>query len=117
MKWLADENFDNNIVRGILRQSPGFDVVRAQDLPQVSGKEDSVLLAWAARNSRVVLTHDLSTMVPAMRRLLHETDGCAPIVLVPDSLPAGLVIEEIILLDKCSIEDDWVSGVLYLPLR
>jgi len=25
VKWLADENFDNNIVRGILRRSPRFD--------------------------------------------------------------------------------------------
>lgn len=73
MKWLADENFDNGIVRGILRRSPGFDVVRAQDLPHIAGKEDLVLLAWAAQNRRVVLTHDLSTMVSAMHRLLQET--------------------------------------------
>jgi hypothetical protein len=63
MKWLADENFDNSIIHGILRRSPGFDVVRAQDLPETKGKPDSLLLAWATQNNRVVLTHDLSTMI------------------------------------------------------
>jgi hypothetical protein len=117
MKWLADENFDNSIVRGILRRSPGFDVVRAQDVPEISGKADLALLAWATENSRVVLTHDLSTMIPAMEALLKDGSCCAPIVLVSDSLPTGSVIEEILILDECSIETDWASGVLYLPLQ
>ena len=30
MKWLADENFRNAIIRGLLRQAPTFDVVRAR---------------------------------------------------------------------------------------
>ena len=38
MKWLADENFDN----GILRRSPGFGVVPAQDVPPIAGQEDVV---------------------------------------------------------------------------
>jgi hypothetical protein len=27
------------------------------------------------------------------------------------------VIEEILLLEQCSQESDWVAGVVYLPLR
>lgn len=74
------------------------------------------MLDWATRNDRVVLTHDVSTMIPAMREMLRAS-GCAPIVFVPDSLPTRLAIEDIVLLDECSIEDDWGAGVLYLPLR
>lgn len=88
MKWLADENFDNDIIRGILRRAPAFDIVRAQDLPQIAGEDDLVLLSWAAQNNHVVLTHDLSPMVPAMRQLQRASD-CGPIVLVPDSKPTG----------------------------
>ena len=58
MKWLADENFDNDILRGILRRVAGFDVVRAQDVAGVSGLDDPAVLAWATTNDRVVLTHD-----------------------------------------------------------
>jgi hypothetical protein len=116
VKWLADENLRSAIVRGLLRRLPELDIVRAQDIRQISGEDDTVLLEWATRNERVVLTHDLSTMVPSMHELLR-TSHCAPIVFVPDSLPAGLVIEEILLLDECSNADDWVAGVIYLPLR
>jgi hypothetical protein len=116
VKWLADENFRNAIVRGLLRRSLGFDIVRAQDIGQVSGEDDFVMLAWATREERVVLTHDLSTMIPAMNRQLRNASRCAPIVLVPDSLPVATVIEDILLMDECSDESDWAPGVVYLPL-
>jgi hypothetical protein len=67
VKWLADENFDNDILRGIRRRVAGFDVVRAQDVAEISGLDDPAVLAWAATNDRIVPTHDLSTMIPAMQ--------------------------------------------------
>lgn len=116
MKWLADENFDNDILRGILRRVAGFDVVRAQDVAGVSGLDDPAVLAWATTNGRVVPTHDLSTMIPAAQEQVKRFASRSPIVLVRDSLPVSLVIEEILLLDECSIETDWAAGVIYLPL-
>ena len=32
MKFLADENLDNNILRGLLRRQPDLDIVRVQDV-------------------------------------------------------------------------------------
>ena len=116
MKWLADENLDNAIIRGLLRRSSGLDIVRVQDVPQISGQGDTVVLDWATRDDRVVLTHDVSTMIPAMREQLRAS-RCAPIVFVPDSLPTGLAIEEILLLDEYSVDSDWGAGVIYLPLQ
>jgi hypothetical protein len=43
MKFLADENFDNNIVRGLLRRQPDIDLVRVQDVG-LSGKDDPTVL-------------------------------------------------------------------------
>jgi hypothetical protein len=45
VKWLADECFDNDIVRGLLRRSPNLDIVRAQDLAEIAGRDDGMLLA------------------------------------------------------------------------
>ena len=117
MKWLADENLRNAIVRGLKRQRPRFDIVRAQDVPEVLGRSDSLMLAWATANGRVVLTHDLSTMIPSMREQLLRASTCASIVFVPDSLSNDTAIEEVLLLDACSVQEDWAAGVLYLPLR
>jgi hypothetical protein len=62
LKWLADENFDNDILRGIRRRAAEFDVVRVQDIAEISGLDDPAVLAWATAHGRVVMTHDLSTM-------------------------------------------------------
>src|SRR2546427_3859128 len=61
LRFLADEDFDNDIVRGLLRRLPTLDVMRAQDVG-LSGQRDPVVLAWAAQEDRVILTHDVSTM-------------------------------------------------------
>lgn len=45
MKWLADECFDNDIVRGLLRRLPGLDLIRAQDVSLIAGGDDERLLA------------------------------------------------------------------------
>ena len=87
MKRLADENFDNDILRGVRRRAAGFDVVRVQDLSEIAGLDDPAVLAWATANSRTVLTHDLSTMIPAMQEQLRRFGSCSRILLVPDSLP------------------------------
>jgi hypothetical protein len=49
VKWLADECFDNDIVRGLLRRSPEFDLVRAQDVSGVASRDDETLLAWGSQ--------------------------------------------------------------------
>ena len=114
MKWLADENFDNDILRGIRRRVAGFDVVRAQDVAEISGLDDSAVLAWATTNDRVGPTHDLSTTIPAMQEQVKRFASCSPILFVHDSLPVNLVIDEIFSW-TCSIS--WTSARLRPPRR
>jgi predicted nuclease of predicted toxin-antitoxin system len=57
LKFLADENFDNTIVRGLFRRHPKLDIVRVQDVG-LSGKDDPTVLEWAAQEGRILLTHD-----------------------------------------------------------
>ena len=59
--FLADENFNRNIVRGLLRRTSQADIVVAQEVG-LTGVDDDVLQAWAAQNRRIVLTHDAATM-------------------------------------------------------
>jgi predicted nuclease of predicted toxin-antitoxin system len=50
MKFLADENFDNTIVRGLMRRKPDIDIVRVQDVG-LSGEDDPIVLEWAAQEN------------------------------------------------------------------
>lgn len=48
LRFVADENFNNDIVRGLLRRTPELDIVRVQDV-ELSGADDPTVLDWAAR--------------------------------------------------------------------
>ncbi len=61
MRFLIDEDFDNRIFRGMLRRIPELDIVRVQDT-EIAMANDRVVLEWAARNERILLTHDVNTM-------------------------------------------------------
>lgn len=63
IRLLADENFHGAVVRGLQRRAPSVDIVRVQDAG-FSGAEDPIILDWAAREGRVLLTHDISTVPP-----------------------------------------------------
>jgi predicted nuclease of predicted toxin-antitoxin system len=61
MHFLADENFNNQILRGLLRRVPDADITRVQDT-ELAGAPDTVVLEWAVENSFIVLSHDVNTM-------------------------------------------------------
>jgi hypothetical protein len=46
IRFLADENFNNDIVRGVLRRIPTADIVRAQQVG-LTGVGDDAVLEWA----------------------------------------------------------------------
>jgi hypothetical protein len=48
IRFLADENLNNDIVRGLLRRKADLDIVRVQDVG-LSGTDDPTVLEWAAR--------------------------------------------------------------------
>ena len=46
IRFLADENFNNAIIRGSRHVSPSLDIVRVQDVG-LSGADDPSILEWA----------------------------------------------------------------------
>jgi Domain of unknown function (DUF5615) len=115
-KFLADENFNNQIVRGILRQSPDIDIVRVQDVG-LSGADDPAVLAWAAQTERIVLTHDVATMITFAYERIQAGLSMPGLFEVSRRVAVGLAIEEIILLAECSLAGEWEGQVRFLPLR
>jgi predicted nuclease of predicted toxin-antitoxin system len=73
LRLAADENFNADIVRGLLRRLPDLDIVRVQDAG-LSGADDTAVLEWAAREGRIVLTHDVSGL--HRPRCHGQIEGC-----------------------------------------
>jgi predicted nuclease of predicted toxin-antitoxin system len=89
-RFLADENFNNQIVRGILRQSPNIDIMRIQDV-DLSGADDPTVLAWAAQEGRIVLTHDVATMITFAYERIQAGLSMPGLFEVSRRVPIGFV--------------------------
>ncbi len=98
VRFLADENFNHQIVRGVLRQKPDINIVRVQDV-DLSGADDPAVLAWAAQEVRIVLTDDVATMITFAYQRIQAGLSMPGLFEVSRRVPVGLVIEEIILID------------------
>ena len=115
LRLAADENFNNNIVRGFLRRRPDADFVRVQDVG-LSGADDPTVFKWAAEQGRTVVSHDVSTLrkyayerVAAGLRMPGVFEG-------PTALSISRAIEDLLLIIECSLEGEWEGQVRYLPL-
>ena len=116
LPMLADENFNNNIVRAVRRRTRDIDIVRAQDVG-LSGADDPTVLEWAAQNQRVLLTHDVSTVTRYAYDRVREAKAMPGVFEVTRKVSLSVVIEEIVLLAECSVEGEWEGQVRYLPLH
>ena len=112
---LADQNFNEHIVDGLMRRSPTLDVVLARDV-DLSEAQDPVVLDWAAIQGRVLLTHDRRT-VPAFARLRVEAGLPLPgIFLVRYDMPVGNAIEELLIAVQCLSKEECDGIIRFFPL-
>ncbi len=115
MRFLADENFNNHIYRGLLLQKPGLDIVRVQDVG-LSGKNDLVVLDWALSEQRILLTHDIKT-IPAQALSMLEAGQPIPGILLSHlDVSIGQIIADLLLIAECSKQEEWEGQIHYLPL-
>jgi hypothetical protein len=116
LRLLADENFNNDIVRGVRRRNPAVDIMRVQD-EGLSATDDPLILEWAAQAGRVLLTHDVATMTRYAYDRVREGMAMPGVFEITRQVPVGVAIEEIVLLAECSLDGEWEGQVRYLPLR
>ncbi len=115
LRLLADENFNNAILRGLWRRNPDLDIVRVQDVG-LSGEEDPFVLEWAAKKGRVLLTHDKATIPHFAFARIQAGQAMAGVCEVSRKVPMSQAIDEILLIAECSDPSDWEYQVRYLPL-
>ena len=114
LRLVADENFDNTIVRGLLRRRPSIDIVRVQDV-SLSGMDDPTVLAWAAEEHRILLTHDVATITRFAYDRVVQGLPMPGVIEVSTNEQVGKVIEDILLVIDCSLDDELEGQIQYLP--
>ncbi|MBI3973572.1 MAG: DUF5615 family PIN-like protein [Chloroflexi bacterium] len=113
LRLAADEDFDGDIVRGLRRRLPGLDLARVQDAG-LSGAPDPDVLEWAARQGRVLLTHDFDTLIGEAWTRVRTGLAMPGVVAVRQGMGTGRAIHELELFAAASTEGEWEGQVLFV---
>lgn len=111
---LADENFSHRILRGIKLRAGNLDVLIAQNVG-LGGTKDAALLAWAADERRIVLTHDRQTIPKHAYERIRSQQPMPGVIVVSDTMPVGEAVESLTIYLECGAAEDFEDLVIFLP--
>jgi predicted nuclease of predicted toxin-antitoxin system len=114
IRFQADADLRQAIVAGVLRRKPDLDFQSANQA-KLEGILDPEVLAIAAREKRVLVTHDRKTMPIEFGRFIAEQPS-AGVLIISQGLPINEAIEAIILVWEASTAEEWVNQIMSLPL-
>src|SRR5690606_6799629 len=114
MKFLADENFINDMLRCVWRRIPDADFTRVQDT-EIAGADDPHVLEYAAEHGYIILSHDVNTMRGYFYDRIKMELPISGLLLVHKQTPIGEVIDVLELIILASDENDWLGQVTYIP--
>jgi hypothetical protein len=115
LRLLADENLNGYIVRGLLRHRPTLKLVRVQDVG-LAEADDPTILDRAANNDYILLTHDRATVPAFAYERLDAGLPMSGVFVLNDRVQPRRAIDERLLIDECSEQEEWTNLVMYLPL-
>jgi hypothetical protein len=115
LRLAADENFNGDILRGLIRRKPDLDIVQVQDVG-LSGADDATILDWAAQQERVLVTHDVSTLTKHAYERVAAGRPMPGVFEVGTAVSIGRAIDDLLLIVECSYEGEWEGQIRYLPL-
>jgi hypothetical protein len=113
-RFQADENLNAKIIAGLLRREPAIDFQTAA-AASLKGLADPDVLAIAAEDNRILVSHDRETMPMHFSRFV-VTSRSPGVLIVSQSLDLRRAIEEILLIWAASEAEDWINRAAYLPL-
>lgn len=116
LKFLADENFDGRVLRGLLRHLPELDLVTVQNLG-LRGRPDPEILERAAEENRILLSYDRATMPAHVHARVSRGERMPGVVIIPFDLPIQTILEALLVLTQAGRPEDFGDQVTYLPLR
>lgn len=112
---LADEDFNGRIIRGLFRLIPDLNLLTVNQA-RLSGQPDSAVISWAALNGRVLLTHDLNTMIDFALDRVRLAQAMPGVVAVPQQIGIGAAISDLALIATCADPRELAGQIWYLPL-
>jgi hypothetical protein len=114
IRFLTDAIRHDAIVTGCLRREPAIDFLLAHEAT-LEGVPDPEVLAFATRQSRILVTSDLRTMPRLFGDFLEANGQCAGVFLVKQRAPLAEVIDALVLIWSASDADEWKNRLVEIP--
>jgi predicted nuclease of predicted toxin-antitoxin system len=114
-RFLADHDLNEHLITGVLRRQAGIEFRRARDLG-LQDRPDAEVLAYAAEQGLLVVSHDVNTMPAHAHRRLAAGLPLAGLLMVRQSDPVAEVIDSLVLIWSSSEAEEWQGHVVFLPL-
>src|SRR5882672_6845995 len=109
VRFQADADLNQIIVSAALRRVPAIDF-RTATTAGLAGLKDDEVLALAARDGRILVTHDLATM-PRHFRGFVQSQRSPGLLVVPQHLPLGQVADDVILIWAATDPEEWIDRI------
>jgi predicted nuclease of predicted toxin-antitoxin system len=116
VRFLADADLNYAIVKGCRRHEPAMDFLSANEA-RLQGVPDPEVLALAAEQNRILVTHDLETMPGHFGEFLMRRESSPGVFLVSQYAAIGEVIDELVLVWAASDAEEWENRIVSIPLR
>jgi hypothetical protein len=113
IRFLADADLSCDVMKGVLRREPGIDFQVAGG--ELRGLNDSEVLALAASQGRVLVSHDRKTMPRAFAEFV-ETTSSPGVFIISQKVDTLAAIEALLLVWAASDAEEWTNRICALPL-
>lgn len=110
IRFQADNDFNGRVLRALLRLAPAIDLQTAPALGFHLGTPDEQVLALAAAEGRVLLSHDAKTM-PYHFADFIATNTSPGLILVSRKLSIGQAANELHLVWEASEAEEYVNCI------
>lgn len=77
---------------------------------------DPDLLRFALDEGFIFMTHDARTVPGFLHKMIRAGEDVPRVVVVPEAMPVGDVVRELVVLFRPGRETDWQASPLRLPL-
>lgn len=114
IRYQADADLNQAIVTGVLRREPTVDFQTAL-AAGLEGVKDLEVLAMAAQQQRILVSHDRRTMPLEFAQFMTGNQSSG-VIIVSRKLPIEVAIEELLLIWAASTAAEWVNRIAKLPL-
>jgi hypothetical protein len=113
IRFQADADLNQVIVSAVVRRVPAIDF-RTATSAGLTGLNDQQVLAVAASDGRVLVTHDQATMPRHFVEFTrsHHSPG---VLVVPQYLPLGDAADDLILIWTATSPEEWTNRIAFLP--